>query len=244
VQQPAEFYDPRLARLYDAFGRGRADLPFYVALAGEKPKRVLDLCCGTGELATDLAARGHVVTAVDAAAPMLAIAASRPGGDQVTWIEADVRNLALAERFDLVVLSGHAFQAFLSAADVHALLTTARNALAPGGRLAFEMRNPLVREWERWTATAFRGRLVSDDEEFEVRARLLEVRDDLVDFELDYFFAQGRDRLTSRQVLRFPTRERVLAELAAAGFVIEQCYGDWDCSPFVRSSPEIILVAR
>src|SRR5581483_387059 len=102
MQQPAEFYDPRLARLYDAFGRGRRDLPFYLALAGATPLRVLDLCCGTGELATALAARGHRVTAVDAAAPMLALARIRPGGDRVAWVEADTRTFALAERFDLI----------------------------------------------------------------------------------------------------------------------------------------------
>ena len=245
MQRPAEFYDARLARLYDAFGRDRDDLPYYLALAGEASLRVLDLCCGTGELALALAVRGHTVTGVDAAAPMLALARARSGGERVIWIEADVRDLTLPRAFDLVVLSGHAYQAFVTDADVQALLRTARAALVPGGRLAFETRNPLAREWERWTEAAFRGQLQTDDgESFSVRARLLAVRDERVDFALQYSFAVSGEQLVSRQLLRFPTREHVAAQLATGGFAIAHCYGDWDRGAFTDASPEIIVVAR
>lgn len=206
---------------------------------------MLDLCCGTGQITVALAERGHRVTGVDGAAAMLAVARSRPGGERVHWIEADVRHLALDGRFDLVMLSGHAFQAFVSDEAVQGVLATARGALAAGGRLAFETRNPLARAWEVWAAAAPLKRLHSaEDGEIVVTARLICVQDALVDSELHYRFARTGEELVSRQVLRFSPCQRVLDQLAAAGFRSEVVYGDWDRSPFSERSPEMIFVAR
>ena len=241
----AEFTDPRLARLYDAVCNPRADMGFYIALAGVTPLRALDLCCGTGQLAAALAVRGHVVTGVDAAAAMLAVARTRPGGDQVTWIEADVRTVVLNDRFDFVVLTGHAFQALLSDADVHALLGTVRTALAPGGRLAFETRNPLARAWERWTPELSRQRIsLAEGGAVEIHSRLLSVQGANVDVASHYRFTSTGEELMSQQVLRFPARSDVERQLAAAGFAPEVWYGDWDGTPASEQSPEIIVVAR
>jgi SAM-dependent methyltransferase len=241
----AEFTVPRLARLYDQVCTPRADIAFYTALAGNTPLSVLDLCCGTGHLATELAARGHDVTGVDAAAAMLAVARERPGGDQVTWVEADARTVALTGPFDLVVLTGHAFQAFLTDEDVHAMLCTVRDALAPGGRLAFETRNPLVREWEQWTPAGSRGRVSIDGEgEVEVWTSLRRVDDTFVEFVMHYRFLATGEELVSPQTIRFSTRADVERQLTAAGLTPEIWYGDWDASPCTEQSPEIIVIAR
>ena len=241
----AEFTVPRLARLYDQVCTPRADIGFYTALAGETPLRVLDVCCGTGHLATDLAARGHAVTGVDAAAAMLAVARERPYGDRVRWIEADARTVALTGPFDLAVLTGHAFQAFLTHEDVHAMLRTVRAALAPGGRLAFESRNPLVREWEQWTPAGSRGRVSIDGEgEVEVWTSLRRVDDAFVEFVMHYRFLATGEELESPQTIRFPTQSEVALQLAAAGFTPEIWCGDWDGTPYSEQSPEIIIIAR
>jgi SAM-dependent methyltransferase len=241
----AEFHDPRLACLYDAVCASRADIDFYLALAGDAPLRVLDLCCGTGVLAADLAARGHTVTGVDAAAPMLAVARARPGGDRVTWVESDVRTVALSGHFDLIVLTGHAFQALLTDADVQAMLGVARAALAPGGRLAFETRNPLVRAWESWTeATSRRQVALADGTAVHVHSTVAGVEGDRVHSQMHYRFSPAGEELVSRQTLRFPTRARVERQLIAAGFTPSTWHGDWDASPCTDTSPEIIVVAR
>lgn len=61
-----EFVDPRLVAVYDSWDPVRSDIPFYVDLASQlSAKSIVDLGCGTGQLAIELARRGHHVTGVD-----------------------------------------------------------------------------------------------------------------------------------------------------------------------------------
>ena len=240
----AEFHDPRLARLYDATCLITGDSDFYLELAGVRPLDILDLCCGTGVLATALAARGHRVTGVDRAAPMLEIARHRPDGHRVTWQQADARSLVLPATFDLVVQTGHAFQAFLRDADIQDVLRAVRAVLRPGGRFAFETRNPQVQGWEHWDYAKTRHLHTADGIAFAAYARVRHVIGAYVDVSNHYRLSATGEELVSRQVLRFAHRAEVERHLAAAGFAEEAVYGDWDRSPVTEQSPELIFITR
>ena len=69
-------------------------------------ERVLDVGCGKGELALDLAERaGARVVGVDVSPRYLAFARERSAHPHVEYVEADVLSWRPAERFDVVVLS-------------------------------------------------------------------------------------------------------------------------------------------
>jgi SAM-dependent methyltransferase len=83
---------------------------------------------------------GRTVFGVDPAAAMLDIARRRPGGDKVAWVHADAQSVRLGRRFDLVLLTGHAFQVFLTGEDQKAVFSTIAAHLAPEGRFIFVAR--------------------------------------------------------------------------------------------------------
>jgi SAM-dependent methyltransferase len=239
----ARYADPRLAEVYDALNPPGAHTDFYLDLAGDVPLRILDVGCGTGLLACELAVRGHDVTGADPAAAMLVVARRRPGGDVVRWIEADAAGLPASARFDLVIMTGHVFQIFTSDSDVRAALQAARDLLAPGGRIAFETRNPAAREWAEWNPRDSWQHVdaagVAADVYYDIRS----VDGELVTYETCYRIA-GEDTRTIPETIRFIDQDQVAAFLADAGLTKVIWYGDWDRSPVSPASPELIAVAR
>lgn len=234
---------PRLAATYDIANPPTGDYDFYVKLAGDKPLTILDMGSGTGRLSLKLAARGHRVTGADPAPGMMLAARAKPGAEAVTWVAGDAANLALATRFDLIVMTGHVFQVFLEDAEIVAALSNLRRHLAPGGRIAFETRNPAVREWETWTPELTREQIVVPDiGPVTVHYDMTGADDRFIHFETHYDFGGG-DIVVAPTTLRLmdqPTLARLLDE---SGLQPQRWFGDWDGSAFTPTSPEIIVVA-
>jgi SAM-dependent methyltransferase len=242
--QGTHYTDPRLAALYDALNPPGADTDFYLRLAQGAPKRVLDLGCGTGQLAAVLASRGHAVTGVDPAAAMLEIGRRQPDGERVDWVEGDARGVALDRRFDLIIMTGHAFQVFLTDADIRAVLANARRHLAPEGRFALETRNPAARAWEGWTPEATRRHVtLAGIGAVEIHIRVTSMAGDVVGFETHHRFAADGALRISRSRLRFLDQAALAGHLVEAGFGTVRWAGDWDGSPITPHSREIIAVA-
>ena len=244
IHVPDGFADRRLAATYDAENAGRADIDWYLALAQRLGARdVIDLGCGTGVLAADLAARGHRVIGIDPAAAMLDVARARPGGDRVTWVLGDATAMP-AKTSDLVTMTGHVAQVFLTDDDWDAILRHALRALRPGGHLAFESRNPDARAWTSWTREASLGRYAPDGgREFTSWVETVEVANGIVRFEAFTVFAYTGETIVATDALRFRTEAQLRASLADAGFAEPELYGDWDGSAIGPASPELIVVA-
>ena len=71
--------------------------PLFIELAGGADAHILDLGCGTAELARRLAPRVRAITAVDHSANMIAQARALPGGDapNLTWVVGRVEDVPL-----------------------------------------------------------------------------------------------------------------------------------------------------
>jgi demethylmenaquinone methyltransferase/2-methoxy-6-polyprenyl-1,4-benzoquinol methylase len=93
--------------------------------------RVLDLACGTGDLAELARGRGAVVLGLDFSREMLRAAARR--GVAGRWVQADAQALPIADASVRVVTCGFALRNFVS---LPAVLRECARVLAPGGRLA------------------------------------------------------------------------------------------------------------
>jgi len=97
---------------------------------------VLDVCCGTGLLAAELAARGYRVTGVDASEAMLA-RARRLLGPNATLIHATLPDLPLEMNFDAATCTLDGFTYLAPAALAPTVKAIAR-VLRPGGWLVFD----------------------------------------------------------------------------------------------------------
>jgi SAM-dependent methyltransferase len=86
-------------------GRYTADLALWSALAAESAGPVLELGCGTGRIALNLAGEGLAVTGIDRSPSLVAELRRRAdeSGLAVEAVIGDVRSLALERRFATVI---------------------------------------------------------------------------------------------------------------------------------------------
>jgi SAM-dependent methyltransferase len=206
---------------------------------------VFDLGCGTGVFLSAIAP-GRRVVGVDPARAMLDIARSRPGGDLVEWVQADARTVRLDQTFDLIVMTGHAFQCLLTDQDALAVLTTMKAHLAPKGRFIFDMRNPAVEEWREWTPDESRRMLqhplYGDVESWNDVSH--EPDTGIVHYDTFYRIAGKAQPLHAQASIRFVDQARLSDLIARAGLAVAQWLGDWKGGACASLSKEIIPLGR
>jgi ubiquinone/menaquinone biosynthesis C-methylase UbiE len=239
------YHDADLADLYDLDNEWGADLDYCLKL-GREAACVLDLGCGTGRLVVALA-HERSACGVDPAAAMLAVARRRPGGTHATWIVGDARSVRLDRTFELVVMTGHAFQTLQTPADQAAALATMTAHLAPNGRFIFDMRNPALEEWRQWTPEQSLRRL--EHPSLSCIEAWNDVQCDeltgLVGYETHYrILATGRLISATASQLRFTPKDELACLIAAAGLAVDRWLGDWQGSDWTIRSPEIIPCGR
>jgi SAM-dependent methyltransferase len=240
-----QYSEASLAELYDRFHppAGRDDFGFYLPLV-MSADAVLDVGCGTGALlhwAREARHSGRLV-GLDPGKGMLEVARAR---SDIEWILGDLASVEWDREFDLIVMTGHAFQVLLGDDELRAALAAIRSALADDGRFAFETRNPLAREWEHWTPD--HGVEFTDDTgaivRFETRVET-PVEGDVVRFSTTYLNPAWDRPRVSHSTLRFLGADVLSGFLADAGLAIEEQFGDWARQPLTATSPEIITIAR
>lgn len=241
----AYYEDEYLADLYDRIEvRNGPDEQFYFALAREAG-RVLDIGCGTGAMLHHLRDTGHTgrLVGLDPATGVLARARRR---DDVEWVQGYLADAGFRGAFDLAYMTGHAFQVLPDDVAAVELFAAVREALVPGGRFAFETRNPAARAWERWTPEDVSEVRDRDGRPVRVWHEVEAVTadaDPLVTFTETFAVEGEADPRVSRSTLRFPRDTTVDRLLAEAGLAVEARHGWWDRTPFTARSREIVTVA-
>lgn len=249
----AEFNDPRLVAVYNTVCALGDEKQFYIKLAKDlSVKTIVDLGSGTGLLTIELANLGYQMIGVEPSHLMLEVARKNSKGSNIEWIQGDARSLKEFNA-DLAIMTGHVAQFHLEDEVWQKALDSIYKALKPGGYLAFESRNPAVQPWNKedqtnntdWYAPNFHKTFNDPIKgEIEYRSKLLKVDGEFVLSEGHYLFTKTGEELTSRNELRFRTREEITKSLEQAGFTIEKVYGNWDGSNATDESPEMIFVAK
>jgi SAM-dependent methyltransferase len=246
-------YGPVTARYYDAayatLESLGADVDFYRELARQAAGPVLELGCGTGRVLGAIAGDGLRCTGIDASPEMLDVLRARVG-ERIARVHGDMRTFDLgAERFALIFSAFRAFQHLLTVDDQLRCLARVRAHLAPGGRFAFDVFNPIL------ARTAIDEEPESEDLRFtsdgDEVVRLAHVRRDRASQTLSVVFRyerrrDGRVLGSERAAFRMRWFHRYELEhlMARAGFSRVEIFGDFDRSPVAPDSPAFVVVAR
>jgi len=194
---------------------------------------LLDLGCGPGRHAAQLAARGARSVGLDLSLPLLSLARARTHGI-VPLVRADMRHLPFRPRsFDVIVNLFTSFGYFADDAQHAAVIADARTMLRPGGTFVLDYLN----------ATAVRDTLVPHEERTVGSQHIIierRISDDgrhvLKEVQLP------NDGRASVERVRLFTPDELEALLDAAGIVIQHRFGDYHGEPAGPAAPRLILI--
>jgi SAM-dependent methyltransferase len=113
--------------------------------------RILDLCCGTGNLAQHLASRGYEVVGVDSSPEMLRVA--RENVPEANFLQADAADFALPRPVDAAVCLFDSVNHFLEVQHVESAFRSVHTALKPGGSFVFDI-NTVCAYGKNWDEAA------------------------------------------------------------------------------------------
>ena len=106
----------------------------------KKPRLVLDLACGTGNLTVELDKRGYDMTGLDLSADMLSVASAKSAGNKnILWLNQDMRSFELYGTVDAVICCFDSLNYISESAGVKKCFGLVYNYLNPGGLFIFDV---------------------------------------------------------------------------------------------------------
>jgi len=206
---------------------------------------VLDLCCGDGRHAIELARRGYRVTGLDLSEVLLERARERGRtlGLTVEFIHSDMREIPHHQAFDLLVSFFTSFGYFQHDAENEQVLRAIARALRPAGRFLMDYLNreyvlrTLVRhdrreqdglliEQERWVT----GEPDHPGSSVRINKRVI--------------VTEGGVSRTYEESVRMYTLAELTVMAERAELVVTHTFGEFDGRAFDAGTPRLILVGQ
>lgn len=222
----------------DAWDRAPAQVDELTALLGlEGELDVLDLCCGPGRHAIELARRGHRVVGVDRTERFLEEARGRAAdaGVDVRLVTSDMREFVESESYDVALNLYTSFGYFRDPADDRRVIDNLFTSLRSGGRLLMDMGGKEIiarvfehKQWrERDGDFYLYERTITDDWGW-IDNRWIRID---VDERQEYIVGH---RLYSAVELK--------ALLSAAGFEHVMAFGSLDGAPYDERAERLVVM--
>lgn len=200
--------------------------------------RILDLCCGTGQIAAGLLQHGYQVIGLDGSEAMLRFA--RQNAPAATFLHADARSFQLPQRVDAVLSAFDSLNHLMELASLRKVFANVHSVLADDGIFLFDLN--LEEESELETNTLD---VVEEDHVLVARASY-DQHDKLKRYELTMFQLEDdvwqRSDLTLYQ--RYYDHDEVLDALAEAGFSRVKTYDARREFGFTISDGRMFYLAR
>ncbi len=243
-------YGRTLASIYDALNDeiNYTDWADFICSALERfsphsVKKICELACGTGSVATLLSLRGFDVTAIDISSEMLTEAdkKSNEAGASVRYVNSDMRHFSLYSRADACICLLDSMNYLLSPVDFCETLTRVRENTVQGGIFIFDINSKYKFE-KIYSDNAYvlenEGILCAWQNFYNKRSRLC-------DFYLS-IFSENRDgsytRCDEHQRERMYTLRAVSGYLERCGFELLGVFSDFDFNAGNENRDERLFV--
>lgn len=206
-------------------------------LGAAKGARVLDVACGLGRHAIEMAERGFRVTGVDLSAECLdrARIAASDRRARVDWIRADMKELPRGP-FDAAYALGNTF-GYLEPGGTRAYFRSLARALAPGARFVMDtggLAESVLPNLRAREETTIGDVLFVEENRYDAASSVLETT---------YAFVRGSERRTRVGLQWVHTLRETKELLREAGLEVEHAWSSFDGTPFRVADRYAVIVA-
>ncbi len=249
------YAEDELAALYDLFyANYDEDIAMYENFARRGDTPSLELGVGTGRVALRLARAGLDIVGIDGSPHMLArlrraFEAEPAIAKRVRATEADMRDFALGERFDLVFCAANTFQHLLSTEDQIGSLRCIAKHLTDAGVFVAKLQSPREVDWGGENGALRLAAPRIDPETGDPVMRMDARRAFASSMTVHHTRIYDRiraDGVVRRRVneytLKYTSPDELRLVLEAAGMRLRHLYGDHDLSPFTEDSDSMVFV--
>lgn len=238
-----------VADLYDFYVNTALDVPFFHNEAQKCRGNVLELMCGTGRVSIPLLEKGISMTCVDYSSRMLEVFSRKIEGKDISvkLVGMDVCSLDLGEKFNLIFIPFNSFAEILTEEKQLAALDRIYGHLDQKGRFICTLHNPRIRLKTADGQIRMLGRFPMKNEGSLVLSYYNSYSEDSGTISGMQFYEiyNEHNLLTQKRYvdIKFSLLEKVKLErfFYAAGFSIENLYGDYSYGPFDEEKSQYMI---
>lgn len=212
-----------------------------------KPKTILDLACGEGSFAIEMAKQGFEVIGVDISTRMLSLAKQKSKLEKVKveWLHQDMLQLNLAKQVDLCTCWFDSLNYILDWNQLQQVFERVYQILNPYGYFIFDMntRYGLIQNWNRFPCYA-----PQDTETcFEVHQPSFDYEQEIASVKITGFLKEGKlwKRIREIHKEKAYSIEEIQKAFSGAGFKETYCFSNLqDRSPIDEESGRVFFILQ
>ena len=222
-------YSENLAWVYDEIYQGfinyTAEYQFYERICKTyNATNILEMGCGTGNLARSFSKEFNTYVGLDYSIPMLTIARKKfPSG---LFVHADMRSFNLKQNFDAALITGRSTSYLINNLDLEDTFKSVHTVLQTNGLFVFDCINadlfmPYILQNKEVTHTS-----ICNGKDFERDSKWIKSKSDdyhLIDWKAEYFEVKGTKRISlgkDSSIFRAFTKKEISVFLNKTGFNI------------------------